>query len=133
MLQTDFYISAVNCCKAKKQEMHTYFIRCGRRVKIGRSADVLKRFAALQTASPQKMKLLLVVAGDREKELHERFVRHRLHGEWFRLSEEILQFIHVEPGVDVSQKKDMQEVNEGWSGRRGPNLIRWVSARGARA
>lgn len=73
--------------------MHTYFVATHNRVKIGRSASPPKRIKSLQTAQPEPLRVLLVLEGDREREMHDRFSRHRRSGEWFNLDDEILDFI----------------------------------------
>jgi hypothetical protein len=62
-------------------------------VKIGRAADVGARLSALQVGTPHELRVLLVLDGDREAELHERFARHRIRGEWFAWCQEIRGFI----------------------------------------
>jgi hypothetical protein len=75
---------------------YTYFIRCGDRVKIGRSADPLRRMAALSMSNPEALQLLGVLPGsDRESELHRRFAHQRLRGEWFSLDGELAAFIQT--------------------------------------
>jgi hypothetical protein len=69
----------------------TYAILCGSHVKIGKSKNVAKRLAQLQTATPLPPQLLSVVHGDCEKNVH----RHlecrgvkRTNGEWFEYNDE---------------------------------------------
>ncbi len=56
-------------------------------VKIGKTTDLQKRFAALSTQSPTPLRVLKTIPGysDEERALHERFAKHRRHGEWFEL------------------------------------------------
>jgi hypothetical protein len=70
----------------------TYFISDGDAVKIGYSTDPGKRLRALQTAHPKRL-TLLGVCSFKESELHEKFHGLRLHGEWFKLTPELEQFI----------------------------------------
>ena len=67
-----------------------------RRVKIGVSSNVTERVATLRTASPVELVLERTIDGgyDREQELHEKYRRYRLHGEWF--SDEILKLLDDE-------------------------------------
>lgn len=60
----------------------------GRRVKIGYSTDMAARLAALQSGSPQQLRILATHLGSPALEswLHKRFGRYRTHGEWFDLS-----------------------------------------------
>lgn len=57
------------------------------RVKVGKADDVKKRFASLNGASPVELRLLKSLPGytAEETELHARWRRHRIKGEWFDL------------------------------------------------
>jgi hypothetical protein len=72
-----------------------YFIVAGKKVKIGTAKNPLKRHASLQCGSPVPLRLMAQTPGDTrlERELHDRWDAHRLHGEWFRLVPEIVAFI----------------------------------------
>lgn len=74
-----------------------YFVRSGDLVKIGHSLNVTKRLSALQIGSPVPLELWHVVKGQRslEKELHERFSADRAHGEWFRVSPAITEYVEA--------------------------------------
>lgn len=82
----------------------TYFIRAGDNgpVKIGISADPEKRLRGLQTAQPDKLKLLGVLSGDHESKLHRQFNDLRLHGEWFRPAATLLEFIEASFGTGTT-------------------------------
>jgi hypothetical protein len=77
----------------RKRPSLVYFIRDGDKVKIGHSVKPTVRMAALTTHS--KLELLAVCHGGREREasLHQRFSDHRVKGEWFTLTPEILKYI----------------------------------------
>lgn len=81
----------------KDGDERVYFIlnRISGRIKIGKSFDVDKRLASLQTASPDPLELLGSVPSwlHTEAELHARFAALREHGEWFRDDPELLAFI----------------------------------------
>src|SRR6267143_784005 len=62
-------------------------------IKIGVSKDPMKRLEDHQTSSPDRLTLLGAVHTYSEKYIHRRFERDRVHGEWFRPSEELLAFI----------------------------------------
>jgi hypothetical protein len=62
-------------------------------VKIGRAEDVADRVKTLQTGHHDELRVLLVLDGDRESELHKRFRRDRIRGEWFRWSVDIETFV----------------------------------------
>ena len=63
-------------------------------LKIGSARNVARRLAMLQTGNPEKLTILstYAVAADQavlaEKAIHRALYRHRLIGEWFRLSPE---------------------------------------------
>ena len=68
-----------------------------KRVKIGfTTGHPLKRLKALQTGSPTKLSLLAIHPGDIEHEriLHNRFAGDCEHGEWFNITDELID--HVE-------------------------------------
>ncbi len=75
-----------------------YFVRSGPPggpIKIGVTVDLLKRIKLLQTGNPEKLVLLRAITGDAllERELHARFKHIRIHGEWFKPTDELLSFI----------------------------------------
>lgn len=78
----------------------TYIIRdpLSNRVKIGTSRHPTRRLRALQAYSPNDLEVLLLVDpcffhGSDERELHQRFAKDRLHGEWFTYSPAIQAFV----------------------------------------
>lgn len=75
--------------------MWTYFVQGVplSPVKIGRATDVASRLSGLQTGTPHELRVLLVLEGDREAEMHDRFALHRIRGEWFEWCDEIRRFI----------------------------------------
>ena len=75
---------------------YIYFILSGdTHVKIGYSANMDIRLAALQSANPFELKLYRMVEGTvaKERELHARFKHLRVRGEWFLWCDEIKQAI----------------------------------------
>lgn len=83
-------------------EGNVYFIRSEKThaIKIGFTAgNVEDRMSALQTAHPYKLTVLATLRGGMsyEKELHKRFGRFRLEGEWFEPHPDLLAFIAVLP------------------------------------
>lgn len=73
-----------------------YFIKQGDFVKIGVSRDIDNRIKALQTGSPDELELLADEYGDEitERWLHELFSNQWHRGEWFRLDDEIINYIN---------------------------------------
>lgn len=78
-----------------KANSYVYFLHAGEFIKIGFSAKPHERISTLQTGSPHKLQLVLVIEGGKEKEseLHGRFNKWRYHGEWFYYSDEIKSFV----------------------------------------
>lgn len=75
-----------------------YFIlagSAGRPVKIGHSRNLPNRLVDLQLANPDPLHVLITYEGSRkdERELHKRFEKHWIAGEWFRSGPEILDFV----------------------------------------
>ena len=62
--------------------------------KIGSSLDPSKRLNNLQSANPNKLELVSIIEGDKklEFELHEKFSKDRLNGEWFNYTKEIKEY-----------------------------------------
>lgn len=64
-------------------------------VKIGAAVDVDKRLKQLQTAHPFKLRKLIVIEHNIETKLHELFAGDRIGGEWFKLSDDIKEWIQI--------------------------------------
>lgn len=82
-------------CNGKTQ---VYFIQIGTSgpIKIGFTAiGVERRLASLQTSHPEPLRVLAAINGGRdvEADLHNRFARFRLNGEWFEPHPDIIQFL----------------------------------------
>jgi Meiotically up-regulated gene 113 len=82
------------------------------RIKIGFSKDPLNRLKALQTGNSRKIEIMGWIKSDDqslERELHKKYQKHRLHGEWFSIepynvleelkSKSTLSFICVQSNV----------------------------------
>jgi hypothetical protein len=77
-----------------------YFVVCPEtaRCKIGfTKGKVQKRIASLQTGSPSELVLIAMQPGtlETERKLHVRFADSRLHGEWFRLTDQLRAYLIV--------------------------------------
>jgi hypothetical protein len=78
-----------------------YFITCpeANAVKIGVTYGVLgrafTRLGTMQSGCPLKLELAVVIDGDSadERAFHQQFADARIHGEWFRLTDELRDFI----------------------------------------
>lgn len=81
----------------KSRPGHVYFLQNGRRklVKIGFSGDHTSRIGGIQSMNPDKLKLLATVPGSRrlEAELHKRFAKYRVQGEWFSVEGALAAYI----------------------------------------
>jgi T5orf172 domain len=74
-----------------------YFIQEENRgyIKIGSAENVEKRLKGLQVGNPDKLKILHKTSGGQNLELflHKKFKEYHIRGEWFRDSEEIINYI----------------------------------------
>lgn len=72
-----------------------YFLKAEQKIKIGYSSNPINRISSIQTATPYKLEVMLIINGDRDKEseLHTLFKNFRGPGEWFDYSPEIKDFI----------------------------------------
>jgi hypothetical protein len=73
-----------------------YFVAADNRIKIGVATSVRKRLKELQTSAPHKLQLIAVrprAGRAEESAIHRRFAAYRLHGEWFKASPELLQYV----------------------------------------
>ena len=90
-----------------------YFIKARGtdRVKIGWTNDLKKRLANLQTASPFRLKVLLVLdesSRSVEKSLHDRFATARVCGEWFLLTGELKAIIRQNLRLQANREAERQ-------------------------
>lgn len=91
-----------------------YFIQgeITRRIKIGFTTRFIhSRMGVLQTGSPDKLLFLGAHPGDKltEYALHEKFRDAYSHGEWFDVSEELIQYItqHCIHDMGVAHSVDL--------------------------
>lgn len=82
-----------------EKSKYVYFILTKKlkAVKIGVSADPLRRLEALQIGNPSKLKLLLTINQNiylNEKRLHEKFEKWHIRGEWFKYTKELKDYIN---------------------------------------
>lgn len=71
----------------------TYFAKCGEFVKIGRTHNVKQRLRKFQEGNPNEVILLATCDLD-ENDLHQQFSHLHHRGEWFKLNDELLEFIN---------------------------------------
>lgn len=62
-----------------------YFLRCGKRIKIGFSNNVQNRVTGLMTAAPDPVEFLCARSGSLsdERRLHQIYAEYRSNGEWY--------------------------------------------------
>ena len=79
----------------KQKKSFVYFVSCLDLVKIGYSCNIEDRMSALQTGAPAPLKLLGKIPGgsDKEKELHRKFSKYRLGGEWFTIEGDLENYL----------------------------------------
>ena len=94
--------------------MHLYIIQSSNNgcFKIGRSKHPEKRLKQLQTGSPYKLKLILVLEneGRQEKSLHMRFPKADItcKGEWFDF--DLIAYLPDK----IYEKLDLEDLNTWW-------------------
>lgn len=86
---------------------HIYFIMAGARgpIKIGFSLKSASRMNALQISHHRKLRVIAAMHGTQktEKELHQRFEKLRVRGEWFRYGGDLKKFVEMLPKLDDSE------------------------------
>jgi len=72
-----------------------YFAQVNDYIKIGYTTNVKARMEAIQAMTPYRLKLLKIVPGEvkKERELHRQFEEYKIHGEWFKLTGRLKDFI----------------------------------------
>lgn len=80
----------------ENRQKYIYFVKAENGfIKIGITRDVLRRFFNLQTSSPLSLTLVASMPGTEEEEaqLHSRFEKHKVKGEWYSPATELLDYI----------------------------------------
>lgn len=87
------------CFEPRSREGYAYFIQAdvGGPVKIGWTVDPENRLDALQCGHPYTLKVRSLHLADRglEGRLHKQFAAHRLRGEWFEPTPEMVEVGNV--------------------------------------
>lgn len=86
-----------------------YVIKCNEYYKIGCSREgVEKRLKAMQTGNPYELELIMMIKTSNypktELFLHKRFDKYRIRGEWFKLSEELINELYTYIDGQTRQK-----------------------------
>lgn len=93
-----------------------YFIQSGDdAIKIGYtgSPNPSARLSELQISTHHRLRLIAVLNGDRslEETLHKRFCASHIRGEWFRLSDELKEFLAtVPPANECEYQKNPRRI-----------------------
>jgi hypothetical protein len=85
-------------------------------VKIGfTDRPIEKRLKSMQTGSWEPLAVALVLMGGRkqEREYHRRFKKWHVHGEWFRMGDEIKDFLSPRRRELLKELRDMHTVQYG--------------------
>jgi carboxypeptidase C (cathepsin A) len=92
----------------RKHRNVVYMAFFGDHVKIGRTTMLKKRIENLKVCNPlpmDAMRIYLDEKGTLEKDLHKRFSKDRVRGEWFLVSEEIAEYANNNLGEQPREKK----------------------------
>jgi hypothetical protein len=96
--------------RRQKPKGFVYFIWSGDHIKIGYSADPLRRLSDISTLLPDGLRALVCVPGEMSDEhrLHHALRAHRKCGEWFNATDRVMQvmnFVLVRGCVDVPRRE----------------------------
>lgn len=101
-----------------------YFIACAdaQAVKIGITKDyvyyVYKRLTVMQTGCPLRLELVGTEEGykDEEAVLHARFAPARIHGEWYRMTDELRAYVaQLTVPVPLSRPARSEKLVRKWT------------------
>jgi site-specific DNA-methyltransferase (adenine-specific) len=86
--------------EARREAPDVYFIRSGKRVKIGASIDPDDRLRQVRSVNPDAELLAVVPGGFQlERELQKKYAHLLVEGEWFELTDELAKEIMALSGV----------------------------------
>ncbi|WP_373886334.1 GIY-YIG nuclease family protein [Sphingobium sp. CFD-2] len=97
-----------------------YFIQRGEDgpIKIGFTRNLKRRLGDFAVSIPEPVHLRLAIRGSRdvERHYHATFAAHRIMGEWFKPSKEILDAIRcmAQEGLDASMRPGRREVRPAY-------------------
>lgn len=82
----------------------------GNVVKIGYTDTPLKRLGQIQTSNPTPLHLLCILPGTRhiEQQLHRRFARRCVHGEWFDFKQENAVSLVAQAWLDIVEPEALE-------------------------
>lgn len=98
----ELFLKIRNPSKKETKKVHSnlwiYFIqeKGSGNIKIGVSKSPAKRLKQLQVYNSTSLKLIFTIKGsyEIEGEIHDKFSKYNIHGEWFQGEEEILNYIN---------------------------------------
>lgn len=101
----------LGCGRVKAGSPFVYFIQAesGGYIKIGRAIDPEMRLREIQAYCPAKLRILAYSRDYKEWELHARFRKTRVHGEWFLPSPELFALIDLINNPPTPKNADSAE------------------------
>lgn len=106
--------------RATEKVRDVYFIQAETLglIKIGVATDIQSRLRSLQASCPDRLVVLGLLTchnfGQQEREVHARFADARAHGEWFRPTVELLDFIRNYAETNVRRVRVCQRDIDLW-------------------
>lgn len=84
-------------------------------IKIGRTRNIVSRIAQMASSNSCEIIVRAIIPGslDLETQLHDRFVAHRIRGEWFHPHQTILEYIASLPDVLLRDLKYRRKKRKG--------------------
>ena len=88
-----------------KRYIYFLYAKKANTIKIGFTREPIKRLIKLNAFSPEPLQLIKLVLGTmlEEKKIHRQFQGIRLHGEWFKGTKELFQYIDTLDGWSGGQ------------------------------
>lgn len=88
---------------------YTYLIEQQDKYKIGFTTDLKRRMSQYKTHNSD-FKLLYIIKGNQEKELHEKFKEYKVYSEWFDMCNDILSYFKTN-GISIFDDKEFIELD----------------------
>ena len=84
----------------EESNIYAFYCKLSNRVKIGHSYDLHYRFQEIQVHSPTTLEFVgyIQIRGARrvaEPVLHKILAKHRLHGEWFTVTDKAIKIMDI--------------------------------------
>jgi len=109
--------------------MYTYIIESQGLYKIGRAIDLEKRLRGYKTHNPS-FKVVKVIDGDYEKELHHAFKKRRSHLEWYKLDLNTIE--NIEKYINYDERETeraikLRETHKKYEGLKIRETATWTN------